>query len=675
MANQNNNQSSGFVNLFDNPSAGKPIPVKTTSPTPTGNPVNLFDTLPKANMPSQDAQNQPIGADGQAIKYNGIYGEDNPMADIAKTAVGVENAVTSNVQKSGSDLSQALYLMFGGQNKIDSITKGYLDDASKNTILAAKLTDPVQKAAAQQRAADSLKAASQVGNSIIGKTSTPEEIAGHFVGLGADVLAGGTLEGAAPAEGAYQTVSKTAPSILESAMKGAEIGGKIGLTQGAAQSAAASLGADKNAKDVATDTLKGGAIGGSTGIVTGGITGAITGAISKGMNAYQQRQAILGATEDSGIKPALPQTVQDNPSLAPIVKEAQNQGMSDKDINFLATASPEDKPTFQKMLNLAEQAQSNNRVLERPLDVVGDNGTKLLATVQEANSSAGEQLNKIANGLKGQMVDTTQMHEDAMKMLEDKFGITEAIDAKTGEPILDEKTGNPILDFSDSIFKKTPSIQRQLSTALSDLPDNQADASDLHQFKQSLYNLIDYNKQTGDTSGQAQYILKNVAHLADGTLDSNFPDYAAANADYGKTKDILDTAQGMIGKNTDFTTKSGSQSFGQALRSAFSNNKSRGNVLQFINDLQDTANQYGANSKQNLLDQALFTQILEENFGSPATTGLSGEVEKAIDNSKAAASFIKHPIAGSVDLLAKGAQKLQGQSPENKIAILKALLK
>ena len=49
--------------------------------------------------------------------------------------------------------------------------------------------------------------------------------------------------------------------------------------------------------------------------------------------------------------------------------------------------------------------------------MVGDNGTALLGTVQDANDEAGQKLNTIAKGLQGQTVDATDMHDQAMEIL------------------------------------------------------------------------------------------------------------------------------------------------------------------------------------------------------------------------------------------------------------------
>ena len=624
---------------------------------PSGSPSWYSQVMSATPTPTtSDTTTQPVNntfGNGQNNTGNfaGVDTVNNAGSDIL-------NAISGGVQTFGHALStinlkniSPLLPTTGAADTANKINTQ--DNASKGLLLAAihNQTDPAKQA-------QMLMAYNQIWG---GKTPltagdinpaynmSGEKIAGSALETALDVIGAGSLPGAA--EGAT-TTSGIVKGALQGAKAGATTAGALGVGFGASQ------GMQNNESPLGVAGSA--ALGGGIGVVGGGLLGGLTGGISGGMTAAAQRNAILGAKETDGLVTPIDQTIKANPDLAPTIEEAQKQGLSDKDINFLATASPEDKPTMQKMLALAESAQTNARQIERPLDVVGDNGTALLGTVQDANDEAGQKLNTIAKGLQGQTVDATDMHDQAMEILSNA-GVTE------------NANGTP--NWKTSQFAKTPALQKQLMNALSDLPNGETDALDLHNFKQSLYNLSDYGTQGEGLSGRADGIVKQIAHLADGVLDDNFPEYAQVNTDYGTTKNLLDRAQSIIGKKVDFTTDAGSQSFGQSLRSAFSNNKSRGAVLQFINDLQGTANDYGANYKGNLLDQALFSTILEDNFGSPAVTGLSGEVGKAIDNTKTAIGIIKHPISGTLGAVGDALEKAQGINPENKIAVLKALIK
>ena len=161
----------------------------------------------------------------------------------------------------------------------------------------------------------------------------------------------------------------------------------------------------------------------------------------------------------------------------------------------------------------------------------------------------------------------------------------------------------------------------------------------------------------------------------DDALDANFNDYNIANTEFKKTKDFLENVSSVVGKKVDFSTKAGEQSFGQAFRSAFSNNKSRGNTLSLIEELQNIAKERGLNgANQNLLDQALYVNMLDEQFGSQAATGLAGEVGKALKKAKSVVNTIKNPIQGIPEVIGSAIEKGQNINPEMKKQLLMSFI-
>lgn len=55
--------------------------------------------------------------------------------------------------------------------------------------------------------------------------------------------------------------------------------------------------------------------------------------------------------------------------------------------------------------------------------------------------------------------------------------------------------------------------------------------------------------------------------------------------------------------------------------------------MQLVENLDNVANQYGGKFSDNLVDQALFTEILEDVYGTQATTSLQGQTESYKGNS------------------------------------------
>lgn len=359
------------------------------------------------------------------------------------------------------------------------------------------------------------------------------------------------------------------------------------------------------------------------------------------------------------VSPSLSTTVIDkaktNPGFKGLIEEAAKQGFSEKDINFLSSVGPKDKPVLRKMYDLTVKAQSDPRQVTRAADVLGDTVTGQVKQVQGLNAQAGKAVDMAAKSLKGQAVDVAPIRDYITARLDD-----------AGIKIAEDGT----LDFENSVFKNTPLIQKEIQKVVSSAPSGE-DAYQLHIFKKSIDELVNYGTGGEGLRGTSANILKGIRNATDDVLDNTFQNYNAANSSFKLTRDFIDQAKEIVGKNVDLGTKEGSQAFGQALRSAFSNNKSRGNVLKFIEELQNTGSNLGLKgSGQNVLDQALFVNILEDTFGSQAATGLAGEVGKAIKKVQTVAGVIRNPLTGTLNVLADTVEKARNITPEAKKQVI-----
>jgi hypothetical protein len=493
--------------------------------------------------------------------------------------------------------------------------------------------------------------------------------AGYASGLKSGQLSAGKLGAKVLGKVGITAAPKTAPalvsgiagqtSILKGAAKGALKGGLSGAGFGSASGFAQGLKQDKSIGD----SLKIGAMSGVAGGVTGGLLGGIIGGASGALSKYQNRKSILQNQVDNGLRPKLSDVIdtraQIDPKFKLIVKEAKKQGFTDSDINFLGTVSEDDKSVMQKMLDLTAKAQSNPRQITRAGDVLGENVTNQVKQVVSLNKKAGEAVDLTAKALRGQVVDVKPLGEKIISRLDD-MGIS--INPK-GE-----------LDFSESVFKNTPAVQKEIQKVIESVPDG-SDAYQVHVFKKSIDEIVDYGTTGEGLKGQAKNLLKSWREAADNVLDTNFDDYNTANTSFKETRDYIDVAKGLVGKRVDLNSREGSQAFGQALRSAFSNNKSRPNTLKFIEDTHEISKRLGLDgAEKNLLDQAIFVDILEQTFGSEAATGLAGEVTKGINSALKVADAVRNPISGGLDLLAKGIEKAQNISPEQKKQILRLFI-
>lgn len=348
-----------------------------------------------------------------------------------------------------------------------------------------------------------------------------------------------------------------------------------------------------------------------------------------------------------------------DPEFGRVVKEAQKQGFKEDDINFLAGVDEADKPAMKEMFDLAVKAQSDKRQIVRAGDRLGETVVDQVKQVQKLNNDAGQAVDEAAKSLKGVTVDATPLKENILSTL-DSAGIS----------MLDGGT----LDFSNSVFKNTPKLQTEIQRVLSSVPDG-SDAYQLHIFKKSIDELVNYGTTGEGLSGQSERILKSIRNSADTVLDNSFENYNKANTDYKFTRDFLEEAKGIVGRKVDLSTDEGKQAFGQALRSAFSNNKSRGATLSFIENTQKVGKQLKlTGAEQNVLEQAIFVTMLENTFGSEAATGLAGEVSKGIKTAAKGLDIIRNPVKGGLNAAADLIEKARGITPEGKKKILEAFI-
>lgn len=515
------------------------------------------------------------------------------------------------------------------------------------------------------------KTGQETGELLNQNNLTSKQVLGDALQLGTTIAGVGSYSKAGLLGKAKLTtgLQKAAPEVVQGLTKGtgilkgigqgAKTGAITGATQGFAQGTAQGLQDDKTLGASLKQGVGTGIAGGVFGGVVGGLIGGISGAV-KGSNL---RKSIISEQEKSGLRPTLSETIKQksatNPAFNTMVKEAQKQGYSESDINFLSTVSDADKPTLQKMFQATANAQSNPRQITRAADILGENATGIVKQAQTQNSTAGKLVDQTAKALKGQSFDASPIEQRVLSSLDDA-GISIG--------------GDGSIDFSQSIFRNTPKLQKDIERVIRNMPDG-SDAYQAHIFKKSVDELVDYGTGGEGLSGRASSLLKGFRTAVDDTLDSNFADYNSANTEYKLTKDFIEKVQSVVGKKVDFSTKQGSQAFGQAFRSAFSNNKSRGQTLALIEELQNMAKQRGfKGAEQNLLDQALYVNMLEDQFGTQAATGLAGEVGKAISKAKGAVEMVRNPITGVLNAAADAIEKGQNITPEMKKQLLKTFI-
>jgi hypothetical protein len=107
----------------------------------------------------------------------------------------------------------------------------------------------------------------------------------------------------------------------------------------------------------------------------------------------------------------------------------------------------------------------------------------------------------------------------------------------------------------------------------------------------------------------------------------------------------------------------------------FSNQQGRTAVKDMLEKVDDVAKQYGVQTTDNLVDQALFAEVLEEVYGTQAITSFQGEIKKAISGTARAVNILNNPITGALDIAGGVIEKIFGKSNADKIKFIEKILK
>lgn len=339
-----------------------------------------------------------------------------------------------------------------------------------------------------------------------------------------------------------------------------------------------------------------------------------------------------------------------------VFKEISDRGFDQKDAVLLSSLQETEKKAAKSMLELAEKATENPRITQRPIDIVGSNLVNKVDNIKTLQKNFGKEVGTAAKALKGKTADTDALLANTIKSLQE-----------SGIKVTQGKQGI-VLDFTESPFKNVPSVHKVLNTAVNDINILRGNAELLHNFKLGIDELVAFGKQTEGLSGRAESILKQMRREADTILDDNFPDYKVANDKYKEVRDLVEKVETSIGSELT------SERAAAAVRRVFSNAQSRGEIKNALKELDDIGTKYGVSTADNLLDQALFAEVLENLYGTQAITSLQGEVTKAVKGAAKVAGAVRDPLKLAGDAVEFGVGKITRQTDADKIKALKEIL-
>lgn len=381
-----------------------------------------------------------------------------------------------------------------------------------------------------------------------------------------------------------------------------------------------------------------------------------------------QIQKAPDSTEVVNFRISGTQAVPDNQAV-----DAIKQGWKDGTIASIKAASDKDRQAMTQMLNKFKMGEKSEvyRTLNRPADILGDTVQARIDFLDKANKSSGKAIDRIAQSrLRGQAVDydpainsfIDDLGKIGVKVELDQFGIAKANLA--GSRIEGDVAGEKLLNIVLKRLSKT------------DAPD----ALGVHDAKRFIDTQVDYGKRnlSNPLTAEAERAIKGLRRNLNQTLGEQFPVYKAANAKYSDTITALDELQKAAGTNINFDSENANKALGTAMRKLTSNYGTRANLIDALDQANQTSTKYGMKLGDDIVNQLIFVNELDRMFGAAAQTSLKGEVASAQRTGVQIASDLATrggAARRAVELLAEKAEQLRGINKENAVKAMEELLK
>lgn len=361
----------------------------------------------------------------------------------------------------------------------------------------------------------------------------------------------------------------------------------------------------------------------------------------------------------------------------PVAVNAINQGFDDGVIAAIKGASQADKLKMQKMVNIMERGKKNKlfAATNRPSDVAGDTLLARVQTIRNANKSAGKDINRVALTLKGQDVDILDAVVDFNDSL-DSLGVS----------LVSNNKGGFTPDFKQS--QLGPGDRGPIKEVIRQMNirgQGGVDALDVHKMKRIIDNNVTFGKVKTGISGDAERVLKSFRTNLDTALDTNFPEYNAANVKYSETIGALDSIQDVAGRKMDLSGGNADKALGTLLRRTLSNAQSRIRLIDSIDEIESIAKKHGGTTdprlpgvgrgQDDLLTQVLFVDELDRVFGPVARASFQGQIDQALKQGVSAATTQQGAIDLGLTAVGKAAEKAKGINEPNAFKSIKELLR
>lgn len=407
-----------------------------------------------------------------------------------------------------------------------------------------------------------------------------------------------------------------ASGTLATGVRGAGAGVIAGGAEGAIQGAGAAAEQDADAGEIALAGGIGAGVGGALGGSLGLLGGAAGRAFQKYRNAKQVRNNLIqeGATDSRTaryFRDGSGQIQRD-----PVAQEAVKQGVNEGTVALIKGSSQTDRKKMQEAYNIYQRAKTDPKFdfYNRSSDIPGETVMNRYEAVKNVNKQAAEQLDEVAQGLRGNTVNPQQpaaeFADDLSKM--------------------DIEISNGEIDFSGSIISDSKPAQKLITSIVNKMKNTSNDAWELHKLKRSIDENIASGRSEG-LAGQAKVVAQRLRKNIDDILDSNFDAYNQVNTQYADTINALNEFDNVAGSGFNPDSNNVAGYLGTRLRQTTGNAMNRVPLIDAIDDLERTARKYGKNFDDDVVTQVDFVNELEKLFGSQGDTTFQSQIQQGVE--------------------------------------------
>ena len=340
-----------------------------------------------------------------------------------------------------------------------------------------------------------------------------------------------------------------------------------------------------------------------------------------------------------------------------IIRGAISRGLSQEDAVLLGRLTAEDKAAASKLVDAAENAAIDTAA-PTVTDVIARDLITPVKSLLQKNNEFGRAVDKAAKELVGKKTDVDKIRTQIDEVLS-KYGVSQ------GSKGLEFTSGK--LRFAPPALKKE--IQTLITEASKDLIKN--DAYQLHTLKQAIDGAAFGGASKTAAEKAANNILKGMRRAIDNQLDADFPAYKAANEDSAYLMGFMKEMQNVFGKGKQLTEARAAAQ----LKSLTGTAAKRGDVENFLKLVDEAAKKYGLEGAGNLRQKADLARLLTRVYGTPASVDIAQAGKAAVSGVTAVARGIRNPIEGVGQVVAKGIEKLAGQTPQAQRDFLRKTLK